>query len=111
VKACASLAVLGSGKRPQLEENRRADYEQRLAPRIAILQQRKFSGLFSDCLGGIIRDRWAEQHSRGAGTRFRAGRAGLFRGLPNIDRSRNEFVEALPYPERVTLPYIDTDFA
>ncbi len=89
----------------------RADYDQRLAREIAIIQQMKFSGYFL-----IVWDfiRYARENSIpvGPGRGSAAGALVAYAmGITNIDPLQNELLfERFLNPERVSLPDIDIDF-
>ncbi|HSM87503.1 MAG TPA: DNA polymerase III subunit alpha [Candidatus Limnocylindrales bacterium] len=89
----------------------RADYEQRLAREIAIIQQMKFSGYFL-----IVWDfiRYAKENSIpvGPGRGSAAGALVAYAmGITDIDPLQNELLfERFLNPERVSMPDIDIDF-
>ncbi|MBZ5533722.1 MAG: DNA polymerase III subunit alpha [Acidobacteriia bacterium] len=89
----------------------RAEYEERLAREIAIIQQMKFSGYFL-----IVWDfiRYAREHSIpvGPGRGSAAGALVAYAmGITDIDPLQNELLfERFLNPERVSLPDIDIDF-
>ncbi len=103
-----SLGLLDSAGR--LKKSR-ADYDQRLAREIAIIQQMKFSGYFL-----IVWDfiRYARENSIpvGPGRGSAAGALVAYAmGITNIDPLQNELLfERFLNPERVSLPDIDIDF-
>ncbi len=89
----------------------RADYDQRLAREIAIIQQMKFSGYFL-----IVWDfiRYARENSIpvGPGRGSAAGALVAYAmGITDIDPLQHELLfERFLNPERVSLPDIDIDF-
>src|SRR5215469_3343359 len=103
-----SLSALADADR--LKKSR-ADYEQRLAQEIAIIQQMKFSGYFL-----IVWDfiRYARENNIpvGPGRGSAAGALVAYAmGITNIDPLQNELLfERFLNPERVSLPDIDIDF-
>src|SRR5438270_1596152 len=88
-----------------------ADYEQRLAREIAIIQQMKFSGYFL-----IVWDfiRYAKEHNIpvGPGRGSAAGSLVSYAmGITDLDPLQNELLfERFLNPERVSMPDIDIDF-
>src|SRR5271165_6631855 len=88
-----------------------ADYEQRLAREIAIIQQMQYSGYFL-----IVWDfiRYAREHNIpvGPGRGSAAGSLVSYAlGITNIDPLQHELIfERFLNPERVSLPDIDIDF-
>jgi DNA polymerase III subunit alpha len=101
----SSLAEAGRLKKTQ------ADYEQRLAREIAIIQQMKFSGYFL-----IVWDfiRYARENDIpvGPGRGSAAGALVAYAmGITDIDPLQNELLfERFLNPERVSMPDIDIDF-
>jgi DNA polymerase-3 subunit alpha len=101
----SSLADAGRLKKTQ------ADYEQRLAREIAIIQQMKFSGYFL-----IVWDfiRYARENDIpvGPGRGSAAGALVAYAmGITDIDPLQNELLfERFLNPERVSMPDIDIDF-
>src|SRR6185437_4254775 len=89
----------------------RAEYEERLAREIAIIQQMKFSGYFL-----IVWDfiRYAKENSIpvGPGRGSAAGALVAYAmGITDIDPLQNELLfERFLNPERVSMPDIDIDF-
>jgi DNA polymerase-3 subunit alpha len=104
-QALAALSEAGRLKKS------RADYEQRLAQEIAIIQQMKFSGYFL-----IVWDfiRYARENSIpvGPGRGSAAGSLVAYSmPITDIDPLQNELLfERFLNPERVDFPDIDTDF-
>ncbi len=100
-----SLAEAGRLKKTQ------ADYDQRLAREIAIIQQMKFSGYFL-----IVWDfiRYARENDIpvGPGRGSAAGALVAYAmGITDIDPLQNELLfERFLNPERVSMPDIDIDF-
>src|SRR5256885_6047349 len=88
-----------------------ADYEQRLARELAIIQQMKFSGYFL-----IVWDfiRYAKEHDIpvGPGRGSAAGALVAYSlGITDIDPLQHELLfERFLNPERISLPDIDIDF-
>ena len=88
-----------------------ADYEQRLARELAIIQQMQFSGYFL-----IVWDfiRYAKEHNIpvGPGRGSAAGSLVSFSmGITDLDPLQHELIfERFLNPERVSLPDIDIDF-
>ena len=88
-----------------------ADYEQRLAREIAIIQQMKFSGYFL-----IVWDfiRYAKEHDIpvGPGRGSAAGALVAYSlGITDIDPLQHELLfERFLNPERISMPDIDIDF-
>jgi DNA polymerase-3 subunit alpha len=101
----SSLAEAGRLKKT------RAEYEERLAREIAIIQQMKFSGYFL-----IVWDfiRYAKENSIpvGPGRGSAAGALVAYAmGITDIDPLQNELLfERFLNPERVSMPDIDIDF-
>src|SRR5690242_156106 len=89
----------------------RADYEERLAREIAIIQQMKFSGYFL-----IVWDfiRYAKENSIpvGPGRGSAAGALVAYAmGITDLDPLQHELIfERFLNPERISLPDIDIDF-
>jgi DNA polymerase-3 subunit alpha len=89
----------------------RADYEQRLASEIAIIQQMKFSGYFL-IVWDFIRYARENQIPVGPGRGSAAGALVAYAmRITDIDPLQNELLfERFLNPERVSLPDIDIDF-
>jgi DNA polymerase-3 subunit alpha len=89
----------------------RADYEQRLASEIAIIQQMKFSGYFL-IVWDFIRYARENQIPVGPGRGSAAGALVAYAmSITDIDPLQNELLfERFLNPERVSLPDIDIDF-
>ncbi len=100
-------ALEAAGKRKKA----RADYEQRLASEIAIIQQMKFSGYFL-IVWDFIRYARENQIPVGPGRGSAAGALVAYAmGITDIDPLQNELLfERFLNPERVSLPDIDIDF-
>ena len=104
-KRCAPLRAQGRLKHSL------AEYEQRLAREIAIIQQMKFSGYFL-----IVWDfiRYAREHDIpvGPGRGSAAGSLVSYAlGITDIDPLQHELLfERFLNPERISLPDIDIDF-
>src|SRR6478672_9135654 len=104
-------AMLGSLADAGRLKKTRADYDQRLAREIAIIQQMKFSGYFL-----IVWDfiRYARENDIpvGPGRGSAAGALVAYAmGITDIDPLQNELLfERFLNPERVSMPDIDIDF-
>src|SRR6476659_6376556 len=105
------LEALRAQERQGTAKHSVADYEQRLAQEIAIIQQMKFSGYFL-----IVWDfvRYAREHGIpvGPGRGSAAGSLVSYAlGITDIDPLQHELLfERFLNPERVSLPDIDIDF-
>src|SRR6185437_15277494 len=103
--------MLGSLAEAGRLKKTRAEYEERLAREIAIIQQMKFSGYFL-----IVWDfiRYAKENSIpvGPGRGSAAGALVAYAmGITDIDPLQNELLfERFLNPERVSMPDIDIDF-
>jgi DNA polymerase III subunit alpha len=103
--------MLGSLANEGRLKKTRAEYEERLAREIAIIQQMKFSGYFL-----IVWDfiRYAKENSIpvGPGRGSAAGALVAYAmGITDIDPLQNELLfERFLNPERVSMPDIDIDF-
>jgi len=105
------MEVLRELERRGKLKHSRADYEQRLARELAIIQQMKFSGYFL-----IVWDfiRYAKEHQIpvGPGRGSAAGALVAYSlGITDVDPLQHELLfERFLNPERVSMPDIDIDF-